>query len=171
MAKDFTATDGLKLSISPISLRPQPRTCRFRFRRSNPYYPIGAPANLVVNYNIGLETPPYTDGNEIADRYLVGLNFDLPARWEGRIYYSESFDGTHTNANSVNQSAVSAALGWTIPAGFAIGTSPAVSTWTRPATIPYLNLFCDPRAFTCNSPSTLQYITGHRVADHGFLGQ
>jgi outer membrane receptor protein involved in Fe transport len=135
---------------------------------ANPYYPIGAPSNLAVNYNIGLESPPYTDGNEIADRYLAGLNFDLPARWEGRVYYSESFDGTHTNANAVNQSAVSAALGWTIPAGFAIGTSPAVATWTRPATIPYLNLFCDPHAFTCNSPTTLQYITGHRIAVTNF---
>jgi outer membrane receptor protein involved in Fe transport len=135
---------------------------------SNPYYPIGAPGNLVVNYNFGLDNPPYTDGNEIADRYLAGLNFDLPATWKGRIYYSESFDGTHTNANTVNQAAVSAALGWTMPAGVAIGTSPAVSTWTKPATIPYLNLFCDPRAFTCNSPSTVQYMTAHRVAVTNF---
>jgi iron complex outermembrane receptor protein len=30
----------------------------------------------------------------------------------------------------------------------------------KPATVPYLNLFCDPRAFQCNSPATLAYISG-----------
>ena len=128
----------------------------------NPYYPVGAPGNLVVNYNIGLEVPPYTDGGEVADRYLGGLKFDLPANWEGRVYYSESFDSTHAASTAVNQNAVSAALGWTIPAGVAIGTAPAIASWTKPATVPYLNLFCDPRAFTCNSPATLSYISGSR---------
>ena len=130
----------------------------------NPYYPIGAPTNLAVNYNIGLENTPYTDGNEVSDRYLVGLNFDLPAGWEGRAFYDQNFVGVHTVASAVNQAAVSAALGWTMPAGPAVGNSPGIATWTRPATIPYLNLFCDPRAFTCNSPTTIQYVTGHRSA-------
>ncbi len=134
----------------------------------NPYYPIGAPGNLLVNYNIGLEIPPYTDGNEVADRYLAGLKFDLPANWEGRVYYSESFDGTHTNSRAVNASAVSAALGWTIPAGVSLGTSPPIASWTKPATIPYLNLFCDPRSFDCNSPTTLQYVTAARIATTDF---
>lgn len=129
---------------------------------SNPYYPIGAPGNLTVNYNIGLEIPPYTDGSEVADRYLAGLNIALPANWEGRVYYSESFDGTRDVSETVNKNAVSAALGWTIPAGVAIGTTPAIGSWTKPATVPYLNLFCDPRAFACNSPTTLSYITGSR---------
>ena len=65
----------------------------------NPYYPIGAPGNLNVNYNIGLEIPPYTDGSEVADRYLAGLNIALPANWEGRVYYSESFDGTNDTSD------------------------------------------------------------------------
>ena len=42
------------------------------------------------------------------------------------------------------------------------GNITRISTWTKPATIPYLNLFCDPRAFPCNSPSTLKYVTGLR---------
>jgi outer membrane receptor protein involved in Fe transport len=134
----------------------------------SPYYPTGAPGNLVVNYNIGIEVPPYTDGSEVADRYLAGIKFDLPANWEGRVYYSESFDATHTASSAVNQNAVSAALGWTIPAGVALGTAPAIGSWTKPATVPYLNLLCDPRAFACNSPTTLNYITGSRVETTDF---
>ncbi|HEX5279830.1 MAG TPA: TonB-dependent receptor plug domain-containing protein [Micropepsaceae bacterium] len=134
----------------------------------NPYYPIGAPTNLVVNYNIGTEIPPFTDGSEIADRYLGGIKFDLPANWEGRVYYSGSYDASHTASHAVNQNAVSAALGWTIPAGTALGTAPGIASWTKPATIPYLNLFCDPRAFACNSPATLNYITASRIEATNF---
>ena len=50
----------------------------------NPYYPIGAPSNLTVNYNIGLEIAPLTSGNDVTDRYAGGLQFDLPAGWEGQ---------------------------------------------------------------------------------------
>jgi len=38
------------------------------------------------------------------------------------------------------------------------GSKPAVATFTKPASVPYLNLFCDPRSIECNSPSTLAYI-------------
>jgi iron complex outermembrane receptor protein len=65
----------------------------------------------------------------------------------------------------VGQAAVSAALGWTLPATPASGTAPAVATWTKPANIPYLNLFCDPRAYTCNSPTTLNYLNGIESLD------
>src|SRR5258706_867233 len=33
----------------------------------------------------------------------------------------------------------------------------------KPANIPYLNLFCDPTAFKCNSNVTLDYMSGYRV--------
>ena len=59
-----------------------------------------------------------------------------------------------------SKSAVSAALGWTIPATPAGGTTPAIGTWTKPANIPYMNLFCDPRAYRCNSDTTLNYLYG-----------
>jgi hypothetical protein len=101
--------------------------------------------------------------SELSDRYLGGLNIDLPGGWTGRIYYSETFDNTASHVNDVNPNAVSAALGWTIPAGLAIGTSPAIATWTRPATVPYLNLFCDARSIMCNSSNTLNYVTGTRA--------
>ena len=59
---------------------------------------------------------------------------------------------------AVNKAAVSAALGWTLPATPPIGTAPRIGTWTKPANVPYLNLFCDARQFTCNSPTTMNYI-------------
>ena len=107
----------------------------------NPYYPTGAPANLRVNYNLGIEMPAYVFSGEIAARYMFGLNLDLPATWHGNIYYSRSYDNNivtdHANANLA---AVSAALGWTIPPSVGSGTAPGIATWTKPATVPYLNL-------------------------------
>jgi outer membrane receptor protein involved in Fe transport len=134
----------------------------------NPYYPIGAPANLVVNYNIGLEIPPFTSVSEVSDRYSLGLNVALPSKWEGRIYYSQTFNGTHTDTRTVSPNAVSAALGWTMPVASPVGTSPAIATWTKPANIPYLNLFCDARAFACNAQAILDYVTGRRLSAVNF---
>jgi iron complex outermembrane receptor protein len=134
----------------------------------NPYYPSGAPANLVVNYNIGLEIPPWTSVGSTAGRYLFGLNLDLPGDWLGRVYYSHTLNATHTSTHVVSPNAVSAALGWTMPAGFPTGNSPAVAAWTKPSGIPYLNLFCDPRAFKCNSQATLDYVTGNRISQTNF---
>src|SRR5205085_2004764 len=71
----------------------------------NPYYPTGAPTNLRVNYNMSIEAPSFTSALEVSDRYLGGLNIDLPGNWSGKIYYSESFDDTHTTVNSVNANA------------------------------------------------------------------
>ena len=130
---------------------------------ANPYYPIGAPNNLKVNYNMSFEVPPMTSAAEIADRYLAGFNITLPADWEGKIYWGTSYDTTQSVAHAVNPNVVSAALGWIMPALPGIGTQPGIATWTKPATIPYLDLFCDPRAFTCNDPHTLNYITGARA--------
>jgi len=134
----------------------------------NPYYPIGAPTNLVVNYNIGMEVPPFTSVNSVADRYLFGLNLDLPGDWQGRVYYSETYNGTHTDTRAVNPNAVSAALGWVMPAGFPAGTAPATGTWTKPGAVPYLNLFCDAREFSCNAQATLDLVTGRRLTTTDF---
>src|SRR6185369_601887 len=54
------------------------------------------------------------------------------------------------------------ALGWTLPATPAAGTTPAIATFAKPSSVPYLNLFCDARQFECNSPTTLDYVTGLR---------
>ena len=133
----------------------------------NPYYPTGgAPGNLRVNYNIGLEHPGFANAYETAMRYQMGLHVALPFNWNADIYYSESTDANVLNVTgAVNKAAVSAALGWTMPITPATGTTPAIATWTKPANIPYLNLFCDPTQFRCNSSDTLKYIEGLRRFD------
>jgi iron complex outermembrane receptor protein len=127
---------------------------------SNPYYPTNAPSNLQVSYNFSSEMPGVTSAYEIADRYLGGLNIALPHGWEGQTYFSETYDSNAFSvSNDLNPNAVSAALGWTIAATPTSGTTPGIAAWTKPATIPYLNLFCDPRAYACNSPATENYIS------------
>ena len=67
-----------------------------------------------------------------------------------------------------NKNAVSAALGWTIAPATVFGTGPAFGTWTKPGFVPYLNLFCDPSQFQCNSQTTLNYISGYRSFNERF---
>src|SRR5262249_12539456 len=69
---------------------------------------------------------------------------------------------------TVNVNAVSAALGWTLPVTAASGSTPAIATWTKPANVPYLNLFCDPTQFQCNDPRTLAYVQGFRQFQERF---
>src|SRR5258705_596587 len=130
----------------------------------NPYYPSGgAPTNLRANYNLGLESPGFTYAYELAQRYQFGLNISLPYGWEGQLWYAESKDSNFTHVtNTVNKNAVSAALGWTIATSPAAGTTPAIATYTKPASVPYLNLFCDATRYKCNSDTTLAYIAGYR---------
>src|SRR6266446_1392508 len=105
------------------------------------------------------QSHPHQSGNELAQRYQAGLNINLPHGWEAKLSYSETRDSNWFNTSgSVNKLAVSAALGWTIPVTASVGTKPAIATWTKPASVPYLNLFCDPRAVHCNSPTTLAYV-------------
>src|SRR5262249_28446612 len=100
---------------------------------------------------------------ELADRYLGGLEIQLPYGWVGNIYYAQTYDSSFNHVSgAVNKNAVSAALGWTIPVTAPSGTTPAIATWTKPANVPYLNLFCDPTQFQCNDPRSLAYITGYR---------
>src|SRR5579871_6720491 len=127
---------------------------------SNPYYPTGAPTNLQVSYNFSSEMPGITSAYEVTSRYLGGLNFDLPHDWEAQAYYSNTYDSNAFSvSNDLNANAVSAALGWTILPTPASGTAPGLGTWTKPGTVPYLNVFCDPRAWSCNSPATKAYIS------------
>jgi outer membrane receptor protein involved in Fe transport len=137
---------------------------------SNPYYPSnGAPTNLRVNYNLGLENPSVTNAYELTDRYQVGLHFALPFGWNGDLYFAETNDGNfHHVTGTTNRNAVSAALGWTIAATPAQNVAPAIATWTKPTTVPYLNLFCDATEFQCNSPATLAYVSGVRQFDERY---
>jgi outer membrane receptor protein involved in Fe transport len=136
----------------------------------NPYYPVGgAPNNLRAAYHIGFESPGITSFYELAQRYQLGLNIALPAGWSGRIYYAHTRDANYNIVRGdVNKNAVSAALGWTINATPAAGTTPAIASWAKPANVPYLNLFCDPTQYVCNSETTLTYMQGLRNFDQRF---
>ncbi len=127
----------------------------------NPYYPTNAPQNLRSAYHLGIEKPQIERAYAMAQRYQLGLNIALPADWAMQVYFSHTKDKEYFNeTNDVLKASVSAALGWTIPASPAGGTTPAVATWTKPSSVPYLNLFCDPLAYKCNSDTTLGYISG-----------
>jgi outer membrane receptor protein involved in Fe transport len=130
----------------------------------NPYYPTGgAPTNLRVAYDIAREVVPQGYAIEVSHRYQFGLNISLPSNWTGQIYDSRSYDNNVRYENgTINKNAVSAALGWTLPATPPSGTTPGIATWTKPASVPYINLFCDVSAVACNSPTTLAYVTGFR---------
>jgi iron complex outermembrane receptor protein len=135
----------------------------------NPYYPTGAPANLRVAYTFSFDSPSITNAYASAQRYLGGLNIDLPGGWAAQAYYSMTRDAEYNHVvGGVNKSAVSAALGWTIPATGATGTLPAVATFTKPATVPYLNVFCDASQFRCNSPNTVGYIDAYNETSEAF---
>jgi len=137
----------------------------------NPYYPTGgAPNNLRVNYHLGIETPTTVGAWARGMRYLGGVNIDLPRNWAAQVYYGLTQDNeSNRTFGSGNRAQVSAALGWTLPVTVAAGTTPAVATWTKPATVPYLNLFCDPTAFQCNSDAALRYIEGFRQVNEYFI--
>jgi iron complex outermembrane receptor protein len=130
----------------------------------NPYYPTGgAPTNLRVAYDIAREIQPHGYAIEVSHRYQFGVNISLPSNWSGRIYDSRSYDNNVRYENgTINKNAVSAALGWTLPATPPTGTTPGIATWTKPGSVPYINLFCDASAIQCNSPATLAYVTGFR---------
>jgi iron complex outermembrane receptor protein len=151
---------------------------------SNPYYPTGpkansgaagcpvtgaqaatcVPNNLRVDYSFALEVPTFIVGGEVATHWDAGFNFDkLPFDWRGKATYSMSDDRNYGDAsNAINKNNLSAALGNTVAAtgGFA--------SYTKPAAVPYLNIFCDPAAFTCNDPATLAYIVGYRTQHEQF---
>jgi iron complex outermembrane receptor protein len=117
----------------------------------NPYYPTGAPNNLRVSYDFGPELPPREPAYEISWRYHLGFNLDLPLSWSGVVYYSHSYETNFYLQNEVSPNAINVALG--TPTGGV----------TKPASVPYLNLFCDQQVFQCNSPATINYIHALRT--------
>ena len=120
----------------------------------NPYYPAGAPNGLRVSYDLALDVPPSIPAWEISARYHFGLNLDLPYTWSGQIYESRSYEDVGYQRKYINPAAVNAALGNN-------GAQAVNSVTGQP--VPFLNLFCDPRAFQCNSPETLNYIGNQRT--------
>jgi len=124
---------------------------------TNSFYPAGAPAGLRVSYNLGVELPPYTSAVSRGQRVATGFNLDLPWDWKGKLSFQMSDNLELANSeNLTNPNNVSAALGNTVTG------SGGVANYTKPADIPYLNLFCDPTAYACNDPATLDFIRGYR---------
>jgi iron complex outermembrane recepter protein len=136
---------------------------------SNPFLPAGAPTTcpkdqsqcgLFVSYSFANEIPPHQSSYELADHWDAGVNVTLPLEWNNRTYISSTQDKSQTWFLGQGQpAAAAAALGNIVVPG------KGFSTFTKPANIPYLNLFCDPNAFarnTCNDQATLDYVTGFR---------
>jgi iron complex outermembrane receptor protein len=128
----------------------------------NPYYPIGAPAGLVVDFNLALDIPTLIVGGEVANHWDAGLNFDsLPFGWTGKYTFSITDDHNYgDNPNTTNPQNVSAALG-NVVKDTTFGSG---ATLTKPSSVPYLNPFCDSSAFkNCQDPATLAWITAYRL--------
>ena len=137
---------------------------------NNPYYPIGAPPGLRVNYDFARELTPFSNAHEIAERYAGGFNLKLPYDWRGKIFASiNQEDDSFDDSDSPNANNISAALGNTVPATPAAGATPSIAAYTKPANVPYLNLFCDPTAFQCNSQATLDYINGYGISASTYI--
>jgi iron complex outermembrane receptor protein len=136
----------------------------------NPYYPTDAPGGLRVAYSFKFESPIITKSWAMAQRYQLGLNVALPHDWAMQVYFSHTKDQVFVHGTGgQNKNAASAALGWTLLPTPPDGTTPGFGTWTKPASVPYLNLFCDPMQFTCNSPQTLAYIAPPGQGSHELM--
>jgi len=133
---------------------------------SNPYYPVGAPSGLQVSVNLGYGNPERETGSTVGKRFATGFNIELPQQWNSRLFTSYSeLEPTGLQSNIPNLNSVNAALGNTIAAQVQTTTTPPIASWTKPSNIPYLNVFCDQTAFTCNDPLTLEFLAGIRHFD------
>ena len=117
----------------------------------NPYYPTNAPNNLQVSYDFAHEYPPNNPAYEISYRYQFGSESRPAVRLDRPdLLFPQLRQRTNTCSMRQRQRGQC-----------------GVGQYCRrrshkPASIPYLNLFCDPDAFQCNSPATLDYISGKR---------
>jgi iron complex outermembrane receptor protein len=137
----------------------------------NPYYPTGAPAGIRVSYSLVFDRPPRINSVSLGSRYAGGFNLDLPYDWVGKIFGSVSHNQEKAwDMDLINSNAVNAALGNTIASIPASGTVPGQAAYTKPASIPYLNLFCDSKVYTCNSKATLDYIGAYRHSFADWIG-
>jgi len=135
---------------------------------NNPFRPTGpgTPSTIRVDYSFAIEVPTIINGGETAAHWDAGFNLDnLPFDWNGKLTFSMTDDKNFGDAtNDINRNNLSAALGNVVLADAAVNAA----SYTKPSAIPYLNVFCDPTAFTCNDPATLRYITGYRLQHERF---
>jgi outer membrane receptor protein involved in Fe transport len=132
---------------------------------NNPYRPTGAPAVIRIHRSLSLENEVIITGGDISKRYLFGLNFDeMPFGWHGSLGWAVTEDHSYGHdLNAISPNHFRAALGQTIASVAPTSGLPGMAAYIKPATVPYLNVFCDSRQFQCNSPATLAYLRGNRV--------
>jgi hypothetical protein len=151
---------------SPCSACNTPGNTGLTVPTHNPYRPTGVPAGTVVraHFTVVPHHLPKTDAGTISGQYALGFNFnELPFDWTGSIFFSTSEETSWAfTRNMVNANMLSAAMGNTIASQAASGTSPTHAAYTKPASIPFLNPFCDQEMFRCNSPATLAFISANR---------
>ncbi len=136
----------------------------FSIPTTNPYYPTGAPPGLQTSIDLTYSDPQFLTGGSIEKRVDGGFNIDLPYQWNLKLFTSYSeVTPFALESNIINDNAANAALGNTVPAQPQAGNLPPLGSYTKPANIPYLNVFCDQIAFRdCNSPLTLAYMSSFR---------
>lgn len=122
---------------------------------TNPYSPCAPGKSTANNQGIvcpadGTVTVPYSFINDLGPQNrsgssrsyaaIAGANITLPLDWKGSVSltYSRDYEFAH-NQNVVNGALLNA----------------AVTGVGKPASVPFLNPFCDGTAFACNSPATL----------------
>ena len=112
-------------------------------------YPRRAPQNMRVAYHMGMQKPAVGQPS-LAQRYQLGMNIALPADWAMQGYFSphqgQEFKHGGSAPQQLSKSAVSAAPAVTIP-GSASQAQRRRSPPGPSGNVPYLNLFCDPRAY------------------------
>ena len=133
----------------------------------NPFTPTGAPANLVLNFDLTTQNPIAVTTKELASRFDGGFNFNLPMSWKAKATYALSDIHEYNDSyGGPTKNNVIAALGGTTTAVAGTATSPAIAAFSKPASVPYLNPFCDSAAIAgCNSAATLAYISGYSYAN------
>ena len=134
---------------------------------NNPYLPTGAPANIRIHYSLALENEVIITGGDISARYVGGFNFEeLPFGWRGKASYAVTEDHSYGHdLQAISPNHFRAALGQTIASVAAASGLPGLQAYSKPANIPYLNVFCDAQVYRCNSPITLDYLRGYRAQD------
>ena len=147
---------------SPAS-RSRPSTPTIRRRRP------GQSARQLQSWAV--ESPRITASYELAQRYQFGLNIALPADWSGRVWYSMTKDAElqHHQGTTEQDRGVRGSWAGRSARSAPAGTTPAIGTWTKPANIPYLNLFCDPHGLHMQlADTTLAYIQAIRNFNERF---
>jgi len=111
----------------------------YTVRNTNPYFvtPVAGTTSETVAYSFFNDMGnAISTGFERSQQMAAIVNFELPGKWNGSAYLTNSVTQERNMSPAINNNAVNTALA---------DTNAATS----------LNLFCDGAAFACNNPATL----------------